>query len=228
VASTFFRALHDRVQRARALGAREVARRLRDRVLRHVWWSEQHVWYVADTHAVRGTVPDGFRLRRVVDRRSLPGDVSSVGLRVATAVAWLAVGGELWVLENLASSELAFACWIFRERAPALAARGGWFRVPPACAVLEDSFTAVSYRGRGLAPAAWRCICADLAASGVRALLTKVEVANTPSRRACEKAGFREVAAMRFRRRLFLRKVHVTGSGTPVASLRQALAAESG
>jgi RimJ/RimL family protein N-acetyltransferase len=74
-------------------------------------------------------------------------------------------------------------------------------RLPPGVVTLEDSFTAANHRGKGLAGAAWTEIAKGLRATGVEAIITKVEVENIPSRKAVLKAGFREVSVMHLRRR---------------------------
>jgi L-amino acid N-acyltransferase YncA len=91
-------------------------------------------------------------------------------------------------------------CWIYNGRAPVAAARGGWLELPPGVACLEDSVTAASHRGRGIAPRAWDQIAVALRKRGVATMITKVEVDNAPSRRAVEKAGFVGVAVQRMAR----------------------------
>src|SRR5439155_383197 len=57
-----------------------------------------------------------------------------------------------------------------------------------------------AYRGRAVAPAAWSAIADSLAHERATAILTKVEEANLPCRRAIEKVGFRAAGVMRLRR----------------------------
>lgn len=213
-------------RRFRELGPRAAFERAAARVLRALWWQEEHVWYALPTAGVSGSLPAGYALARLRGERSLR-ELARRGIEVASAAVYVAAGGELWLLEG-ATGDLAFLCWIFRERAPALAAPGGWFRPPAGSAVLEDSFTAPAHRGRGLAPAVWRKICAALVDERIATLLTKVEVTNMASRRACEKAGFEEVGRMRYRRRGLRREVVIEGSDPRADALRQALIAESG
>jgi ribosomal protein S18 acetylase RimI-like enzyme len=66
---------------------------------------------------------------------------------------------------------------------------------------LEHSITAPTHRGQSIAPRAWTHIARVLAAEGQEAMITKVELENTPSRKAVVKAGFREMAVQRFERR---------------------------
>jgi len=94
----------------------------------------------------------------------------------------------------------AFSAWIFHGSAPAIAARDGWFELPAGVACMEDSLTHPDYRGRGFAPAAGLGIFRAVRESGVVQVVTKIETSNGSSRRAAAKAGFREVATMRFKR----------------------------
>ena len=108
-------------------------------------------------------------------------------------------GAQLWTVVK--GDEAAFACWIFPSVTPVLQARGGTYSLPAATACLEDSVTSPNHRGKGIAPAAWTKIAQRLAAEGFEVLITKVNVENVPSRRAVEKAGFRGVNVMRYKRR---------------------------
>jgi len=69
--------------------------------------------------------------------------------------------------------------------------------VPRGVAFLEDSVTAPTYRGRGIASAAWQQIAGVLPTEGLCELVTIVDVTNVASRRAVTKAGFQEVAVSR-------------------------------
>jgi RimJ/RimL family protein N-acetyltransferase len=117
----------------------------------------------------------------------------------------------------------AFACTIFRERTPTIAARGGWLDLPADTVCLEDSGTSPDFRGRGVAPGAWTAIADALAERGFKTMLTKVAIDNEPSRRAVVKAGFGEAADMRLRRLGPFRRVAMTPLGAPGAEFLIAL-----
>lgn len=105
-----------------------------------------------------------------------------------------AEGHELWMVVE--GDRVAFACWILRGRARVLHAPGGGPLMPEGVVMLEDSITHPDFRGRGIASAAWATIGDRLAASGMRRVVTKVNVDNIPSTKAVEKAGYRVVATM--------------------------------
>ena len=108
-------------------------------------------------------------------------------------------GAQLWLV--LDEGKIVFACWIYPRATPVRAARNRVLELPPAVNSLEDSFTAASHRGRGIAGGAWTAIARELKLRGVEVLITKVGVSNAPSRRAVEKAGFRAAAIMHLRLR---------------------------
>jgi RimJ/RimL family protein N-acetyltransferase len=176
--------------------ASTVARKARERVA----FSESHVWYELDLTAPRETrvLEEGLILR--------PGREADLALLEQLDTVWperarrrLQDGNDWWLV--LDQGAPLFSCWIFRERAPVLAAPQGELALPAGCVCLEDSVTSAAARGRGIAPAAWSAIAASLAQEGQRRMITKVTVENVPSRRAVTKAGFVEVAIMHFRRR---------------------------
>jgi GNAT superfamily N-acetyltransferase len=105
-------------------------------------------------------------------------------------------GADLWLV--LDGQQLVFACWIFHGSMPMLAAPGARLMLPPEIVCLEDSLTSASYRGRGVAPAAWSEIADALEPTGVEYIITKIEESNTASRRAIVKSGFHESAIMHF------------------------------
>jgi RimJ/RimL family protein N-acetyltransferase len=211
-------------QALRRHGARGSARIAVRRFGRRLYARERHLWYELDARGPRPSreLPAGFVLRQASDR-----DLSAIGaLPEADSVPamrrWRAHGHELWMVES-DGGEVAFACWIFRERAPVAAAAGGWIDLPATIVCFEDSLTARSFRGRGIAPGAW-CELADrLRDEGVEVIVTKVEVWNEPSRRAVAKAGFREIATMALDRRFGRRRVAVTPAGGATGPLLTAL-----
>ncbi|MBI4638163.1 MAG: GNAT family N-acetyltransferase [Candidatus Rokubacteria bacterium] len=166
---------------------------------RLVYLEEWHIWYRLDVGRTCSGIelPPGMEIIRAKDEDlALLAELPTVGLREARRR--LAAGADPWLVRDAARA--VFACWIFAKRMPVLAACGGWLALPRGMVGLEDSVTSPSYRGLGIAPAAWSAVASALATEGVGAILTKVEGANLPTRRAVEKAGFRAVAATRLRR----------------------------
>jgi ribosomal protein S18 acetylase RimI-like enzyme len=169
-------------------------RSVADRLYLH----ERHVWFVLWTGTVTPVpLADGL----VLVRGGWPQlDLLSEQRLCSQTVAarYLTHGGQAWIVMH--GRRAAFCCWIFQNQMPLVAVRGGWQRLPVPTACLEASVTSPDYRGQGIAPAAWRAIAVMLGDAGIRSLVTKVEEENAASRRAVEKAGFREIAVMDFRR----------------------------
>ena len=127
-----------------------------------------------------GAVEMGQRLEEVRERR--------------------AAGNDLWLAED--DGGPLFRCWIYRRRAPVLAAPGGWLELP------ADT---VVPRGLGHHPAGprprhrpRRVDGASPTRCGTRGsthMITKVGVENEASRKAVAKAGFREIGVMRLVKR---------------------------
>ena len=164
-----------------------------------VFLFEHHVWFALDVAAPRPRLEleAGLTLRR--------GGESDLDLlaqlpTISTDDARRRLAGRnaLWLV--LDGEQPLFACWIFRDETPVIAAPGGEMTLGDDTLCLEDSVTAAAARGRGVAPGAWTSIADGLAREGVRELITKVEVQNIASRRAVEKVGFRPVALMHFLR----------------------------
>lgn len=190
-------------------GARGVARIASKRARRRFNADEAHIWYSLDLgeDRPRRELPEGLVLRLATEAdfpaiEALPGADPVHALRRG-----LAAGHELWVVDD--GERLAFCCWIHLGVAPVLAARHGSLVLPAGVVCLEDSVTSPDFRGRGVAPGAWAAIADRFAAAGYSAVITKVETDNQPSRRAVEKAGFREIATMRLERRGFTTRVTV-------------------
>lgn len=193
-----------------ALVVREIPSRLRRGVRRHgllgalryaLVLHERPIWYELelDGERPRRALPEGVSLRRgeAADLTRLPGDM--LRMRPAEAQALLAKAGtEIWLAEE--RGEPLFVCWLFHEATPAASAPMAWLELPDGVVCLEDSHVAEAARGRGLAPAAWCALADRLQQAGRRALITKVAESNTASRRAVEKAGFREVLRLDVRR----------------------------
>jgi GNAT superfamily N-acetyltransferase len=160
-----------------------------------IYRRERHVWYALDLAGEREPVEPRAEfslIRAGLDDLVLLEQLPTVGL--STARQRLFSGADLWIVHE--NGRAAFSCWIFRNRTPALAARGGWLDIPPGVVCLEDSVTSPHYRGRGVAPGAWSGIANRLRVEGDSVMITKVEERNTPCRRGLEKAGFRPVASM--------------------------------
>lgn len=164
-----------------------------------VYLCETHVWYELPLGRDRPRValPPGLALVRG-DAGDLPllDELPTVG--EAEARRRLEAGADLWLV--LEERQPAFACWIFHGSMPVLAAPNGQLALPPEIVCLEDSVTSASYRGRGVAPAAWSQIADKLGQNAVRSIITKIEESNIASRRAIVKSGFREITTMHFRR----------------------------
>jgi len=156
---------------------------------------ERHIWYAAAPATLdsRCRLPQGLSLQRS-GREGLD-LLSESGLYGwSAAEAFLAEKGELWLVRD--DGRAVFCCWIFRDRMPTVAARGGWTGLPSLTVCLEGVMTDAAYRGRGIAPAALSLIAQRLREDNVRTITTKVEEGNRSMRRVVSKAGFREVAIM--------------------------------
>ncbi len=176
---------------------------------------ETHVWYELDLAGTPApATPQGLEVRQAMsDEVHLLNRIPATG--VHRALGLLARGGTLWLAFR--DGRPAFSCWTWRGEAPVGAARHGWLTLPGGVACLEDSVTAETFRGQGIAPAAWAVVAGALRRDGLRTLVTKVGDDNAPSRRAVEKAGFTEVASMRTDRTWPRCRVEVAGPATPTA-----------
>jgi GNAT superfamily N-acetyltransferase len=191
----------DRVLRSvRRRGFGSTTRRAFELAVHRAVLDEQHVWYELVLRDLPPPVElgDGLALLRQPPLELL----DAAGVISEREAEGLSADGEPWAVVA-GDSSLAFTCWVFRPRTPMIAARGGWLPLPAGVVCLENSLTLAAFRGRGIAPRAWSAIASIQAAEGQELMVTKVEVDNTPSRRAVEKAGFREVGLMQFRRRLW-------------------------
>jgi GNAT superfamily N-acetyltransferase len=203
----------DRIRRALAKhGLAGTARRAAAVAREQIVLTEEHVWYELDLGGERPRPPlaDGLALvEATAEQVALLEELPSMS--AAAAGRLRRRGGRLFLV--LEDETPLFACWIHGRETPAIAAPGGWLALPEGVSCLEDSVTSPAARGRGIAPAAWAVLGDRLAAESARTLVTKVEVENVPSRRAVEKAGFREIALMRLRRIARRRRVDVEGEG---------------
>lgn len=169
---------------------------------------ERHLWYWLDLTVERRqlVMPGGMELvRGGLQDLPLLAQLKRMGMFEAE---WrLSDGAELWIAKE--GAQAAACCWIFRDRAPLLAARGNWLRLPPNTVILEDVMTHAAYRGRGIAPAVLTQVADDLARRGASAMLAKVEANNVVSQRMVEKAGFVLIAVMTMELRWLKRRVQV-------------------
>ena len=166
---------------------------------RWAYSSQRHGWYLLNLCSERPhrKLSEGFALARAgEDELTSLEQLPTVGYLEGRRL--LFAGADLWIVRG--DGHPVFSCWIFRDRTPVFAAHGGWLELPPGIVCLECSVTAPRYRGRGIAPAAYCAIADTLAGEGVAAIVMKIEEGNVSSRRAVEKVGFHEIAAMHFLR----------------------------
>ena len=192
-------------------------------IRRPFYRKEEHVWYQLD---VKGERPrrefvEGVRLVRAKPEEA--GRVEELGQVESEARERLAQGNDLWLAIDDQDRAL-FACWTFRSETPVVAAPGGSLELPTGTACLEDSVTSPLARGKGIAPASWTAIADALANEGFEAMITKVTTDNAPSRKAVEKAGFREIALMRLTRIGPRQQVALSRSGGVADAIARGLA----
>jgi RimJ/RimL family protein N-acetyltransferase len=198
-------------------GVTGVARRVAARGTHSILLSEEHIWYALDLTGdrPRRELPAGFELHLATEAEAdavaaLPNQPGVDEIR-----ARMAGTADVYMVSE--DGKPAFACTIFRERTPTVAARGGWLDLPADTVCLEDSGTSPDFRGRGVAPGAWTAIADALAERGFETMITKVAVDNEPSRKAVVKSGFGEAADMQLRRFGPFRRVAMTPLGAPGA-----------
>lgn len=207
-------------RRVRSDGVGAAARHSLDIARAQLYLVEEHVWYQLDLDGERPRreLPEEVRLLRASDDQ-LAGAVE-MGQRIEEVRSRRAAGNDLWLAED--DGGPLFRCWIYRERAPVLAAPGGWLDLPADTVVLEDSATTPRARGRGIAPGAWTAIADSLRDEGLAHMITKVGVENEASRKAVAKSGFREIGVMRMVKRGPRKHTTVSGAtpglGTELAA----------
>jgi ribosomal protein S18 acetylase RimI-like enzyme len=180
-------------------GLRGSARRFAELAATRVYLREEHIWFRLEAD------PTGRPHPLLAPGLALTEGDAVAALRLEPLIAFtheeierrLSDGGRVWLVRS--RDELAFSCWTFARSTPTIAATGGWLELPEGVVCLEDSITAPAYRGRSIAPAAWAAL-ADRLGSEASTIVTKVETHNEPSIRAVEKAGFRQIARMEYRR----------------------------
>jgi GNAT superfamily N-acetyltransferase len=180
----------------RRKGVRGVARIVTERARRTVFLRETYIWYELDltSERPRRELPEGARLVSPQSEAELALFDRAANEEPPPRPERAAAGGLPWVV--IAGGEPAFACWTFLQRTPVSAMPGGWLELPEGVACLEDSVTSPDFRGKGIAPGAWTAAADEVTERGKHAMITKVQEENIPSRRAVEKAGFREVALL--------------------------------
>ena len=161
---------------------------------------ETHVWYelsLGHSRPQKTLRPELKLTRSGADDLLLLEELPTISVDEAR---WrVEVGCDLWLV--LDDRQPIFACWIFHDSVPLLAAQKRQLALPPGTVYLEDSITSPSYSGRGMvAPAAWSEVADRLEKAGVKSIITKVEADNKVMRLALIKAGFRDIAIMRFRK----------------------------
>jgi GNAT superfamily N-acetyltransferase len=187
------------LRKAREEGVGSALGRAWDLGKRPVYLKEEHVWYQLDVNAERPRreFVEGVRLIRAGAAQAER--VEELGQVGSEARERLAAGNDLWLALDDQDRAL-FACWTFRSETPVSAAPHGRLPLPDGTACLEDSVTSPLARGKGIAPASWAAIAGALSNEGFELMITKVTTDNAPSRKAVQKAGFREIAVMRLTR----------------------------
>jgi GNAT superfamily N-acetyltransferase len=196
-------------------GPLEFTRLALDRLKPAPRWANEWIWYQVDLHSPerpRRQLGEGLELRRGGPQDlpllgQLPANPWVTPMSEHRAARRLADGGTLWLVFE--RDRLAFVSWVFRRHLPVYGARGGKLELPAGVACVDDSICLPGFRGRGIAPAFWSTIAEVLAQDGERALLRRVHVTNTSSRRAGEKLGFREVARMQVVERDWRKRIRV-------------------
>jgi hypothetical protein len=165
-----------------------------------VYLEETHVWYELFLSSDRPRQPlrPGLELIRAgADDLPLLNELPSVS--EYTAKQRIEAGNDLWMVLN--DRQPIFACWIFHDSTPVLAARNGQLALPSETVCMEDSIISPYYRGRGIiTPSAWSQVADRLEKIGVKSIITKVEADNKVMRLVLTRSGFREIAVMHFRR----------------------------
>jgi L-amino acid N-acyltransferase YncA len=204
------------LRRVRSDGVGATARHSLKLARSRVYLVEEHVWYELDVDGERPRreLPDEVRLFKAGEDQ-LAGAVE-MGQHIDEIRRRRAAGNDLWLAED--DGGPLFRCWIYRSRAPVLAAPGGWLEIPADTVVLEDSATTPRARGRGIAPGAWTAIADSLRAEGLAHMITKVGVHNEASRKAVVKSGFREIGVMRLVKRGPHRRTTVSGAAPGLGS----------
>jgi GNAT superfamily N-acetyltransferase len=187
------------VRKARREGAGAAFRRAWEVVKQPFYRREEHVWYQLDVNAERPRreFVEGVRLIRAGADEAHR--VEELGQIESEARERLRAGNDLWLALDDEDRTL-FACWTFRSETPVYAAPHGRLELPPGTACLEDSIASPLARGKGIAPASWTAIADALSEEGFEVMITKVTTDNAPSRKAVQKAGFREIAVMKLTR----------------------------
>lgn len=178
-------------------------------------WEGVWVWYELDLTSPQRPRPplqDGLELRRAGPQdlpllAEVPASPWVTPMTEELVARRLAAGATLWLV--LQGDELAYFCWSFRGQGPLYGARRDRLTLPPDVVWPDDQLTLPAFRGRRIAPATLSAIGDDAARSGARALVGRVHVPNTPSRRMMERAGWRPIALMQVVERDWRRRIRV-------------------
>src|SRR5260221_5565520 len=180
-------------------GFRGSVRLVASRLGRLAYLQEAHVWYRLHLRSERQAVavPVGLNLIRAGEAHlSLLDQLPGISLRIARRR--LAEGADLWIARE--ADRPVFACWIFRQRTPVLAAPGGWLDLPSGTVGVDDWVMSPTHGDREALSAAWSALAAELATEPIDAIVMKVAEANLQCRGAIRRVGFRAVASMRLER----------------------------
>jgi hypothetical protein len=180
------------LRRQGSVGVVRIAMR---RLGRKLYRREEHIWYAVPLVELADVpLPSGCTVVRATTAEELE-IASQTGKDATVARGLIEEGHDLWLARD--GDVGVFTCWIFRCEAPALAARGGWFTLPPQTVAVEDAVTLPAYRGRSAAPGTVSALARSLEAAGEETLINKVAVGNSASHRAVEKLGMKPVARIR-------------------------------
>jgi hypothetical protein len=192
---------------------------------KRIYVDETHVWYELTLGPNRPRVDrlPNLSLTRVGVRDLLLLEQLPTNVDVCEARRRIEAGHDLWL--SLKGRQPIFACWVFHGSLPVIASRHGHIALPSEIVAFEDSVASPAYRGRGIGLVVWPKIADRLEQSPARTIITKVEEPNVTARRAFEKAGFREVMAVHFRRKGPWRGLTMrTGDGVTASWLAEQLA----
>ena len=184
------------ITRARSRGAAEVARELRNRLVRAVRSENSLIVMARATSEDREEAPlqliEATPAHAGQYARDIGTDApSTFRARLSpTTTCWLVLSGNRIIHATWASFG---ATWIGEL--------GRYFCPPPAHGYLYESFTAPDQRGQGIYPAALRGIAARLHARGITRVWIAATADNVASLRAISKAGFETEFRIPYRRR---------------------------
>lgn len=188
--------LLDLVSRLRSIGVRGVVKAVLSRLPVTIYLHERHHWLEFDLRREQPEIPmpEGFALTS--GKSDDLGALDEMGSQFSQAANLLESGQELFVVRH--GDRPAFTAWIYHGTMPTNAIPGGWLTLPPTYLNLEDSIANPDFRGRGLAPASWSAIMADVRRRhpGAERVFTIILEDNVVTRGGTSKAGFRGFAVV--------------------------------